>query len=112
MKALLKPEEVCDLLRISKFQLCRMSKQGKIPCVNVSDSPKNATWRYDEDELAQWLNERRRGSQRKAEVRRRIQASTPVQRGINAMSQPLDNKSGNGKAHGTEHPVNGLDRQA
>ena len=78
MKPLLKPEEVCDLLRISKFQLCRMSKRGKIPCVNVSDSPKNATWRYDEAEIERWLEERRRGSQRKAEVRRRIQTATPV----------------------------------
>src|SRR5262245_12056734 len=73
--------EVSQLLRISLSQLCRMSKRGKIPCMNISDSPKNSQFRYEPQEIEQWLKGRRQKhstTQYRGGVRRRLQRSTSV----------------------------------
>lgn len=112
MTNLLTPKEVALMLRISPSQLCRMSKRGKIPCVNLSDSPKNATWRYDPDEIERWLEERRSGNHHLVEVKRRMKKSTGVIRGTNGANEALENKKKNSEAHGTEHPVNAENNNA
>ena len=104
----LTPKQVAEVLQISLSQLCRMSKRGKIPCLNISDSPKNATWRYDPEELERWLRERRNGhptTPHRGGVRRRLQGSTPVIRSANGASQEPGTKKEINKAHGTEYPV-------
>jgi hypothetical protein len=107
----LTPKQVAEMLQISLSQLCRMSRRGNIPCLNISDSPKNATWRYDPEELEKWLRERRNGNghsttQHRGKVRRRLQGSTPVIRSTNGASQELETKKEIPKAHGIQYPVN------
>ena len=99
------PKEVALMLRISLSQLCRMSKRGKIPCVNLSDSPKNVSFRYREEEIERWLEKRHSTTQHRAGVKRRFQGSTRVIRSANSASQEPETEREIPKAHGTEYPV-------
>jgi hypothetical protein len=112
MKPLLKPKDVCELLQISPGALCRMSKRGKIPCMNISDSPKNATWRYDEAEIQRWLEGKRRGNRNQPPVKRRFNSSTRVIRSNDTVSQAVEKQNENGKAHGIACPVSELSEPA
>lgn len=109
MKKLLLPKEVCDLLRISASQLCRLTKAGKIPAKNLAIGSKNHAWRYDEDTLAKWIAE---PAQRPALPRRRIRSSTQVQRDNRASQKTLANKSENGRGDRIVYPVDGLEQHA
>jgi predicted site-specific integrase-resolvase len=54
MKKLSLPKEICELLRISPAQLCRLTKAGKIPAKDLGTG-KNHCWRYDEEQLEKWI---------------------------------------------------------
>jgi Helix-turn-helix domain len=56
MKKLSLPKEICELLRISPAQLCRLTKLGKIPAKDLGTG-KNHCWRYDEAVLEKWIAE-------------------------------------------------------
>ena len=110
MNKQLMPSEVATLLRISVPQLCRLTKAGRIPAIDVG-AGRTHCWRYDEGKLEQWLNDtqRPRGD---ATVKRRTRKSTPVQRMVTTENQSIGIQSENGKAHGTMDPMTEVSNDA
>ena len=113
MMKLLIPQEVAAMLRdLLVAALPDVQARERLPCLNVSDLPKNATWRYEPEEIERWLEEKRSGDHHQVEVKRRMKRSTQVIRGGNGTGEALENKKKNSGAHGTEHPVNAENEHA
>jgi len=107
MDKLLRAKDVAEVLQMDESSVNRLSNAGKLPFAVRLPGNRRSQWRYNEAKLREWIEGGGERPGAGAQVKRRFRSSTPVQRGIGGASQALDNKSGNGKAHGTEHPVNG-----
>ena len=112
MDKLLRAKEVAEVLQMDESSVNRLSNAGRLPFAVRLPGNRRSQWRYNEGKLREWIEGGGERPGAGAQVKRRIRSSTPVQRSATSAVQMLENKNENGKAHGIEHPANGLDRQA
>jgi excisionase family DNA binding protein len=51
MAKIITTKEMAKYLRLHEITICKLSKEGKIPCFRIG-----RVWRYDKDAIDEWIN--------------------------------------------------------